>query len=1119
MPNLSENAKKIIKDLYAINGEAVDDILKRTSKEFATNDKELLLAYTLQKENMWRPNTPVYFNAGTDHPMYSACWVVGLDDSMNSIYDIANVARKIFQHGAGIGIPIGNLRAKDGNIYEGKTDKPPTGKSSGPISFMKLYDAVGETTKSGGRARRAAILCSMQVWHPDILEFIACKEIDGRLSNMNISISITDAFMKSLETNTPFQLLNPADGEPEREALPGEIWDKLTEMAWKTADPGLLFIDNINKYNPLKKKILIETTNPCLVGDTLIAVADGRNAISIKQLVEEGKDVPVYCKDNNGITKIKTMRNPRITGYKQKIYSVTLDDGSTIKCTGNHKFLMKDGSTKETKALFSGDSILVSSKWKATFEEIIKNSNSKSQEYWLINDGKKNVFEHRFIYEQISGTKIPVGYVVHHKDYNGSNNNFNNLEILSKEMHDNLHDISGDKNPMRRFPEKNIRNNPEWQKQMRERYHIGAKRTEETKKKIGQKTKERFTDDNFRSKHREAVSVVMQKLDNFYQYVNDRATKQLEKCKKETDLECYLEENTVMVKKKCEHCGNEFSIPFKKREQSFCSYSCSSKSRYNIFSINETAHNHKVVSIVEAGYEDVYNGTVDEYHNFGIVLDKEKTTFTGRQKLEIVYTLQCGEQPLWPFTSCNLSSINVAKFIKDGKFDFEMLYKVSYDIMGLMDNIIDKMMFPDDRFKDNVMKYRPVGIGIMGLADAMFELDIKYDSAEGRNFAGEIMKCITTACVEKSADLAAVKGPFFEYDVFKDDVISILSEHTGNNESVMKKVRKHGVRNVQFTTCPPTGTTALTADASYGIEPSFGLVFQKTLIETGEIINIVNPIFKRRFEKEEWYNDTLLEKVRANGGSLKGLHGVPKKVRDVFICAHDIKYKDRIELQAELQKYCSSGISSTVNLPNETSVEEVSDLYKYAYEKGLKGITIYRDGCKRSQPITFKEAGVEVQSNFARPAKLPGQIYTVETGNGKLYVTVTSHNNRPVEVFLSMGKSGQLFNVFGEALGRVISIALQHGVPVETIVKTMKGIHSDRPWWFKFEESDKRPAQILSIPDGIAKLMERYYMTTGSSETDNYTDDKLFCSKCGTHSIILVEGCKTCLNCSESACG
>jgi ribonucleoside-diphosphate reductase alpha chain len=737
---LSENAKKIIKDLYSLNGESIDDVFKRVAKEFATNDTELNQAYKLQKENVWRPNTPVYFNAGSDHPMFSACWVVGLEDTMNSIYDIANVARRIFQHGAGIGIPIGNLRARDAHIYEGKPDAPPTGKSSGPISFMKLYDAVGETTKSGGRARRAAILCCMPVWHPDIMEFITCKEIDGRLSNMNISVSITDGFMKSLEQNTPYQLVSPADGIMTGEVIPSEVWDKLAEMAWKSAEPGVLFIDTINEDNPLRKITLVESTNPC------------------------------------------------------------------------------------------------------------------------------------------------------------------------------------------------------------------------------------------------------------------------------------------------------------------------------------------------------------------------------------------GEQPLWPFTSCNLSSINVAKFCKDGKFDFDALYKVSYDVMGLMDNIIDKMSFPDERFRVNVLKYRPVGIGIMGLSDAMFELDIKYDSNEGIQFAADIMKTITTACVEKSVELAAKKGKFENYDLVKEDVERIVSDHIGGNEKVMAKVKKHGLRNVQFTTCPPTGTTALTADASYGIEPSFGLVFQKTLVETGEKINIINPVFKKRFEKEEWYNETLMEKISANGGSLKGLHGIPKKVRDVFVTAHDIKYKDRIDMQAGLQRHCSSGISSTVNLPNTTTKEEISELYKYAYNEGLKGITIYRDGCRQSQPITFSKGGIEVQSNFKRPSKLPGQVYTIETGNGKLYVTITSHNNRPIEIFMSMGKSGQLFNVFGEALGRVISIALQHGVPLDSVIKTMKGIYSERATWTRFEETDNKPVQILSIPDALAKLLERYYLNDGKEEKDAHLDDRLFCTKCGTYSVILVEGCKTCLNCSESAC-
>jgi ribonucleoside-diphosphate reductase alpha chain len=740
---LSENAKKIIKDLYSLGTETVDETFIRTAKEFATNDDELKMAFDLQKNNIWRPNTPVYFNAGTDHKIFSACWVIGLEDTMESIYDVANTARKIFQSGAGIGIPIGNLREKEAFIYEGNPDKAPTGKSSGPVSFMKLYDAVGETTKSGGRTRRAAIMCSLPIWHPDIKDFITCKEIDGRLSNMNISVSITDKFMKALEDNVTFPIQSPSNGEQVGEMPAKEVWDKICEMAWRTGDPGVMFIDIMNKYNPLRKIKLVECTNPC------------------------------------------------------------------------------------------------------------------------------------------------------------------------------------------------------------------------------------------------------------------------------------------------------------------------------------------------------------------------------------------GEQPLIPWAACNLSSINVRKFVdlsgKKPTFGFKALYDTAYAVMRLMDNLIDKMHFPDNRFRDTVYKYRPVGIGIMGLADTFFELGLAYDSQEARELAAEIMKTITTACVEASADLAKEKGKFDNYDTVKDDILSIVAEHIGGNKKVMQKVKEFGLRNYQFTTCPPTGTTALTADTSYGIEPSFGLVFQKHLMEGGGTMNMVNPVFKKNFEGESWYNETLLEKIAANGGSLKGLRGIPAEVRSVYVVAHDIKYKDRLDMQASLQQYCSSAISSTINLPQATTKEEISELYRYAYSQGLKGVTIYRDGSKREQPITFTKDQTQVKSNFKRPSKLSAVSHTIETGNGKMYVTISTHNNKPVEIFMSMGKSGQLFNVFSEALGRTISIALQHGVPLESIIKTLININSDRQTWYRFEETDQRPTPILSIPDGIAKLLQRYYINGGKADAEDVSDREL-CPKCATYSIVLAEGCKTCLNCGLSEC-
>lgn len=737
---ISEMAQRIFKDLYSFSDETIDGTFMRVAKECGNTEEQVKIAFDLQKNNVWRPNSPVYFSSGTEHKVFSACWVVDLEDSMNSIYDIANVARKVFQNGAGIGIPIGNLRGKDAFIFEGKkTDEiVPCGRSSGPISFMHLYDAVGATTKSGGRARRAAIMMTMPISHPDIIDFIECKEIDGNLSNMNISVMLTDKFMKSFKDNIPFDLITP-DGIKVKEINARVLWDKIVDMAWRTADPGILFIDTVNKYNPLKKLMKISCTNPC------------------------------------------------------------------------------------------------------------------------------------------------------------------------------------------------------------------------------------------------------------------------------------------------------------------------------------------------------------------------------------------GEQPLTPFMACNLSSINLHAFCTKDGYNLDGLYQTAYNVMLLMNNLIDKMEFPDERFKENVLKYRPVGVGFMGLSDTLYDIGLPYDSAEARIFASECMKTISTACIEASADLAKESGAFAGWDIVKEDMIEILKEFTGNNERVMAKVQKYGVRNSQHTTVAPTGSTALSCDCSYGIEPCFGLVFTKTLSESGDKYIVVNPIFKNKYENETWYTKDILEKIEQNNGSLKGIRGIPKEVRDVFVVAHDIKAKDRIDMQAGCQKHCSTAISSTCNLPNATTRDEISELYRYAYQKGLKGVTIYRDGSKKSQPITFTKETQKVQSNFNRPSKLQANVHTIDTGNGKMYATVSSHLGQPKEVFISLGKSGQLFNTFCEALGRTISIALQHGVPVSAVIKTLIGINSDRPTWFRFEETDKKPSQLLSIPDAIAQLLQRYYSEAPPEVVERVGNE--LCTKCGTYSMMKIEGCSTCQSCGESKCG
>jgi len=749
--DLSDNALSIFQTLYSINGENVTETFRRVAKEFSKGNKEIEdEAFELLASNTWRPNTPVFFNAGTKNKVYSACYTVSLEDSMDSIYDTVNVIRKIFQHGAGVGIPVGNLREADAPIFEGDPNKIPIGRSSGAISFMKLFDTVGATTKSGGRTRRAAILCSMPVWHPNILEFIRCKEVDGSLSNMNISVSITDKFMQALEDGHPFTLHTPYDGSERGNMDPQVIWDEIVKMSHKTADPGVLFIDTINRYNVLRKRMLIEVTNPC------------------------------------------------------------------------------------------------------------------------------------------------------------------------------------------------------------------------------------------------------------------------------------------------------------------------------------------------------------------------------------------GEQPLLPYLACNLSSINLAKFVVNGEFDFDRFYKVAKRVMRLMDNLIDVMDFPDDRFKINVLKYRPVGIGIMGLSDTLFMLGLPYDSPEGRKFASKMMCTLTTACIDESSEIAKECGPFEDWEFFKEDAIPIYRELTNNNEEVMAKVMKYGVRNCQHTTIAPTGTTAISADASYGMEPCFGLIFTKHLIN-GTVMKIINPVFKK-YENEPWFTDDMIDRIIKNNGSLKGIRGVPKNIREVFVVAHDIKARDRIEMQAALQKHCSSGISSTVNLPKETTLDEISDIFKLAYKLGLKGITIYRDGSKKYQPITFttlERQQIDIPTPakpIKRPKKMPATSYQLSTGNGDILVEVATHNGMVMQIVMNMGKSGQILHTLLEALGRSMSIGLQHGVPLKAFVKTFEGINSDRPVWYRLDDNDKKPTQILSIPDGLAKLLKRYYIDKDDNAEEQQlseyvTNERELCPRCGNYSVVLIEGCSVCTSCQETKCG
>lgn len=1115
MPELTENAKKQFKKLYSFQDETIEDTFSRVAKEFAKTEEDYKTAYDLLDRNMWRPNTPVFLNAGTDHKVFSACYVSELNDSMESIFDIADVARKIFQFGAGIGIPIGNLREKNAYIYEGKPDVAPEGRSSGPKTFMMLYDVVGHAVKSGGRVRRAAIMCSVPIWHPDVEEFITSKTKDGFFSNMNISVNVTDKFMQALKDKVPFDLNTPYDGSKIGEIDPQKVWDLIASCAWSCADPGIIFIDRMNEYNPLIEKHMIEATNPCVTGDTLISTPYGYKYVKD---INEQDIIDTVC--GTGFVKTKEM-NEMVSVYKVKF-----SDGGSIKATAGHQFhAIKKGLGKKGIKKFTPirlDNLEVGD-WIRVNSTSIPNNKIDTKQYGLTN------YEYGFLVGVLIGDKNVIKYNRVKIATNQDDEEWNNYleEILYKVGYTGVKDLSNNSKSMS--------------------FHINGD-------SILLKIVKDLNIEGYSYEKRIPFYLLNSNASLLSGVINGIVSTDGNINKNKSNPLIRITTTSKGLVDDIRNILLMFGI--------HCCVGKDNKSNGNIDGRKiRRKHSKYDICIVGASVKTFYKNIIishpdkmkkleDVIINYNLSGNTWKTKIKSIEYIgeETVYDLYepntdtwitngyvsrgCGEQPLIPFGCCNLSSINIAQFVDlDGEFDWDLLYNTTFTIMGLMDNIIDNMQFPEecadgkklrrkDRFRAMTEKYRPVGIGIMGLGDALYMMDISYNSQAGRDFAAEVMRIMTTACVKKSALLAKEYGPFHQYNIHKENMERIIAEHIGLEKyeddcpyakEAFELLKEHGVRNMQFTTSPPTGTTALSCDASYGIEPIFGLTFTKNYIDK-ESVTLVNQIFYNKFKDEDWFTDNLVERIHKNNGSLKGIHGIPKEVRETFVVAHDIKYTDRIDMQARIQEYCSTAISSTVNLPKETTKEEIAEIYKYAYEKRLKGITIYRDGSKKNQPITFsKEENID--GIFKRPARLPSFVYKIETGNGKMYVTVSEYQGKPLEVFLDLGKSGQMINTLAEALSRVTSIALQNGVPVEEVTKTLMGINSDKPTWFRFEESDKKPTQILSIPDGVAKLLKRYY--SGKKYDGELSGEP--CPKCGV-SMKAIEGCFSCVECGHSNC-
>ncbi len=511
---------------------------------------------------------------------------------------------------------------------------------------------------------------------------------------------------------------------------------------------------------------------------------------------------------------------------------------------------------------------------------------------------------------------------------------------------------------------------------------------------------------------------------------------------------------------------------------------------------------------------------------------------------KIESTNPCGEQPLLPYESCNLASVNLARMVRysqEGEgtveIDWERLARVVKTTVHMLDNVIDRNDYPIPEIEEMSKKTRRIGLGVMGFSDLLIQLGIGYDSEEGVVLAEEVMRRVREETHKASRELTEVRGNFPAWDG---------SIYSTRDQPV-------SMRNSAPTTIAPTGTISIIAGASSGIEPLFALSYVRNVMDNTRLVE-ANPYFEAVAKEEGIYSRELMEEL-AQKGSLSRLDSefeIPQWIKDVFRTSHDISPEWHVRMQAAFQKYTDNSVSKTINFPHEATVEDVATAYTLAHELGCKGITVYRDGSKAGQVLSTGETGTEVDSTTdlaailaealeasghyqtprERPQAITGVTERVRTGHGNMYVTINfDEQKNPFEVFGNLGKAGGCDSAQLEAISRLVSLALRSRIDPRVVIEQLRGITCCPAW--------DEGILVRSGPDAVALALERH-VSSDEDVTPNYPSNGVQMKMLGGsdpgangngngyHAIqkcpdcngpvVFQEGCIKCVSCGWNKC-
>ncbi len=1013
---------------------AVDSLYGKTRSQIASTEREF---YELMASLDFLPNSPTLMNAGRDLQQLSACFVLPVEDSIEGIFDAIKHTALIHKSGGGTGFSFSQLRPKGDQVATTQ------GQASGPISFLKVFNAATEAVKQGG-TRRGANMGILRVDHPDILEFIVSKEKEEAITNFNLSVGITDAFMKALEKDQEYDLIDPRTCKPRGKLRAREVFDLIVQMAWKNGEPGIVFLDRLNAANPTPKLGPIESTNPCVAGDTLVYTGSGL-ASAESLCANSALNRLSITADPRRSREAGMLRSSNVfrTG-KRPVCRLATEEGYSIRLTDNHRVMTERGWV-EAKDLVPGDKIHILAR-KGGFGTSGDLDTGRILG-WLLGDGT------------IKADRAVLPFFGEEK---------RELAPLFAEMVDRK--VEGLQKLDRDYPVGVV------QVKGRDEARVSSKRLLEIAREYGLLEDKHRISDEILAASEDCQRGFLQALFTADGGVQGTKAKGVSIRLAQSDLpvlervqqmllnfgiasRIYKNRRRATMKELPDGKGGSREYPCRSQHELVISKENLSQFRQEIGFLDDKK-NKKLEAHLAAGprgpYREHFTATFSE-----LKLEGEEDVYDLTEPLTHSFVASgivvhnCGEQPLLPYESCNLGSINLSQMVRDGKIDYERLAGRIHSAVHFLDNVIDANRYPLPKIEEMTKGNRKIGLGVMGFADMLIQLNIPYNTLEAFAVGEKVMAFIEREARKASAELAKERGVFPNFEA-----------------SVFNRPKGPRLRNATLTTIAPTGTISMIAGTTSGIEPLFAVAFQKHVLDN-QTLTEVNPFFEEMAKRGGFYSPELMSKI-SRTGSVHGIQEVPPAIQRLFVTAHDISPEWHIRMQAAFQKYTDNAVSKTVNFPQSATVEDVEKVYLLAYKLGCKGVTIYRDKSREVQVITKgtekPEKGAPPLIKIAprrRPQELRGKTIEMTAGCGKLYVTINADEQGPFEVFASLGKAGGCAAAQTEATARLVSQGLRSGIDPDVIVKQLKGIRCHIPHGFGDQE-------MLSCADAIGKALEYY---------------------------------------------